>query len=639
MNSSTQVSKIRHGLWTNKAFAALAAFAVVCVAALTITLADQPPLDLYSFRQAQTALSSYWMQREGYYLAYQTPVAGYPWAIPFEFPLYQAIVAFISNSFGMSIDTVSRLVSFGFLLISVPVVWLINRRLALPPLVFFCFVALLFTTPVYVYWGRAILIETTALFFVLLAIKFFLDYLLGGRTLGRFLLFSVFMTLCMLQKVTTGLPVLVILVTLLCIEEAKQIWSSGRIIISRWIVFSLLLLPLGASYVWTHYADAVKLKNPLGQSLTSSALSTWNWGSMDQRLSSDLWFNLIVMRVLTENLGGLLGAGIIAVSLWLDVPHRIKAVIWIAVAMGLLPMLMFSNLHIIHSYYQTANLIFLVYAVAIALGAVARSRFGGLGALILLICLLAINCRAIVKTGYFDAMTASFGKNDRDIAIGDILKRELPVDGQFVAFGNDWSSTFAYQSERKSFTVPQWFKDYDDVIAHPGNYVEKGRLGAVVACSDNPGLRQLSNLGEVQSGWKVGNAAGCVIAVPADPAPSLPDVGDCHGSIDVAELGERDGIRLITFEGWSTTSTTPPQAADQTFLLLTQAGKPPLYFDTLRVPRLEVNNSLGLDEEIDFGFSRLLSTNLPSGQYEVALVQTINGRAVACPIKRSLTLP
>ena len=56
------------------------------------------------------------------------------------------------------------------------------------------FAAILFTTPIYVYWGRAILIETAALFFVLLAVKYFLDYLLDAKTTPRLLLFSFFMS-------------------------------------------------------------------------------------------------------------------------------------------------------------------------------------------------------------------------------------------------------------------------------------------------------------------------------------------------------------------------------------------------------------------------------------------------------------
>ena len=45
---------------------------------VAVYFADQPILEAHSFRQTQTALTAYWINREGWQLAYQTPVAGYP---------------------------------------------------------------------------------------------------------------------------------------------------------------------------------------------------------------------------------------------------------------------------------------------------------------------------------------------------------------------------------------------------------------------------------------------------------------------------------------------------------------------------------------------------------------------------------
>ena len=43
--------------------------------------------DLHAFRQTQTAITVTYLLKVGPWLAYQTPVLGPPWAIPFEFPL------------------------------------------------------------------------------------------------------------------------------------------------------------------------------------------------------------------------------------------------------------------------------------------------------------------------------------------------------------------------------------------------------------------------------------------------------------------------------------------------------------------------------------------------------------------------
>jgi hypothetical protein len=54
-------------------------------AIIAFTYANQAPLDWYAFRQTQTALTAYWFMQEGFKLAYETPVGGRPWSIPFEF--------------------------------------------------------------------------------------------------------------------------------------------------------------------------------------------------------------------------------------------------------------------------------------------------------------------------------------------------------------------------------------------------------------------------------------------------------------------------------------------------------------------------------------------------------------------------
>src|SRR5690242_6357999 len=53
---------------------------------------NQPIADLHQFRQTQTAITAYWMAKGGPWLAYETPVLGYPWSIPFEFPVYQYLL-------------------------------------------------------------------------------------------------------------------------------------------------------------------------------------------------------------------------------------------------------------------------------------------------------------------------------------------------------------------------------------------------------------------------------------------------------------------------------------------------------------------------------------------------------------------
>lgn len=627
-------------LWTRKAVMALAILAVVATTLLVLATGGQPLLDRHAFRQTQTALTAYWFLQDGYRLAYETPVAGYPWVMPFEFPLYQAIAAAIAQFTGLSLSLVGRLLSYAFLLLCMPVVASITHRLKLPTVVFAIFVALTFTTPVYVYWGRAFLIETAALFFGLVAIKFAVEDLVEGHSIWRIAGFSAFITLCLLQKVTTGLPILTVFALLFAIGAARQSAPFRRTDIGRWTLLGLaIFLPLALGYAWTSFTDQVKLASPLGPALTSSALSAWNWGTPGQRFSADLWQDVILTRIMVFNFGGLMGVGLILLALVVKAARPLKAIIITALVLGLLPLFLFSNLHIVHDYYQSSNIMFLTYALAVALGGVITPRFGGRAGLAFLVALMVANVFALVQSGYLRAMRQSFSSADRDVAVSRVLARELSPDSQFVAFGNDYSATFAFLSGRKSFTVPAWFKDLDKVIAQPGDYVEKGHLGAVVACSDHPSRWQLVDWAAAEGGWKVGESPGCAIAVPSLPLPTVTQPGQCRGQIERAELVVQGERKVISLTGWSASTNDSPRAPEGVFAELRRGGGVPRVVDMLRVPRPDVNDALAASEDIDFGVSRLLPVDLPSGVYDVALIERVDGRDISCPTSATLNLP
>lgn len=617
----------------------LAITAVVFSSVLAILFAGQLPLDFHSFRQTQTALTAYWFIQEGYKIAYETPVAGYPWQIPFEFPIYQYIVAAISQISGLSVTAVGRMVSFGFLLLCLPVVWAINKRLSLPPIVMAFFAAILFTTPVYVYWGRAILIETAALFFVLLAIKYFLDYLFDAKSIPRLFLFSFFMSLGMLQKPTTALPVLVVLSAVLLVDEVKRAKVTGFPKLAQAIApAAAIAVPVVITFVWTHYTDVIKSANPLGQALTSSALAAWNWGTIGQRFSLDLWREVLVVRILVANLCWLSGLAVIAASLRSNAARRVKIIMLVSIAMGLLPLFMFTNLHIVHDYYQMSCVIFLTYALAIGLGAVVVPLASVWTGAILLMALMAGNLIALRQTGYLAEMMVTFGRENPDVVVSEILKRELPPARQFVAFGNDYNSKLSYLSERKSFSVPDWFKDFPNVMAKPEAYVEQGKLGAVVACSDVPSQVQVLDWAAAHGNWKVGETGGCNIAVPAHGLEGIPSPDACRGSIDRAEVTKTGGRNIVAIAGWADAGTSST-GADGVFLAIQPDGKPPVYLDTLRVPRLDVNKALNVDTSEDLGFSRVFATDLTAGKYKVSIILQSHGRSSACAFEKVLNIP
>jgi hypothetical protein len=113
--------------------------------------------------------------QNGFDFAYETPVAGMPWSIPFEFPIYQYLVALASQLTGFSLDATGRVTSFVFLALCLIPVRSITKNLNLPTSTFYIFSALLFSSPLYLYWGRTFMIETVAIFLSVTAVKYFLD--------------------------------------------------------------------------------------------------------------------------------------------------------------------------------------------------------------------------------------------------------------------------------------------------------------------------------------------------------------------------------------------------------------------------------------------------------------------------------
>src|SRR5271166_1117238 len=126
---------------------------------------DQPLLGMHSFRQTQTAITSYWILKGSPWLAYQTPVLGAPWSIPFEFPLYQLLVAAAVKVTGLPLDPMGRVISYAFLLLTVLPARKIARAYDLGDQAVLTFAILLLASPIYLYWGTTFLIETMAVFF------------------------------------------------------------------------------------------------------------------------------------------------------------------------------------------------------------------------------------------------------------------------------------------------------------------------------------------------------------------------------------------------------------------------------------------------------------------------------------------
>jgi hypothetical protein len=483
---------------------------------LAISFSAQPLLEAHGFRQTQTALTSYWMIQEGWRLAYQTPVGGYPWSIPFEFPIFQSFAALIAWAGDLPLDPVGRLLSFAFLLACAWPAFATARRLDLPSDAAWAFCALLWSSPIYLFWGRTFMIETAAIFLVFAAIPYGLDIRDLGVRWRSVVLFAVFSTLAMLQKVTTAAPVLLAMSFVLLYTHIKNCglqMPSWHQAVRAIVAFGM---PILIAVLWIRYSDLVKSENSFGAELSSKAIATWGMGTVEQRLELGTLRVILWDRILVDNAAGFVGVTLLGGSIITGSRH-VKTIVLTCLSLFLLPILMFTNLHYVHDYYQVSSVLFLVGALAVACAVWTHGiiRHPATAPAITLL-LVAANLYHF-NFGYANNMRMSIeSSRSTTLAVSDVIRRHTREGSGIVVFGADWSSEITYYSQRKSFTVPVWFTGYEAAWENPGSFLGDKELGAIVFCEsrNGPKLPEIVKRPDVKRQPKLVKVANCYIWLP-----------------------------------------------------------------------------------------------------------------------------
>jgi hypothetical protein len=494
----------------------------VYATAVAVRHAQQPLLEVgargdhYGFRQTQTAITAFWMIKDGWRLAYETPVAGYPWSIPFEFPLYQTLVAAASKFGHLPLDSVGRLVSFVFLLGCAWPASAIATRLTLPRRAVWVFCALLWSSPIYIFWGRTFMIETAALFFAFAAIPYGLDLFNAQPRWNSVILCAFFGALASLQKVTTGAPVVLVLWCMYLVHWCRRDRLRVPSVREITTVVCAFGLPILIATAWTLYTDAIKARNPLGAQLTSAALTGWTFGTLTQRLALSTYVNVVWDRMIAPNAGGIFGAVLIAAAALVPATVRVRAITASALALCMLPVLLFTNLHIVHDYYQSSCALFLIAALALAVGVWVPGVVPYpvvVPALTLLLVILNLHAYAI---GYRPIARQGIGApQNRLLAIATVVRENTSPDSGFVAFGEDWNSELAYYAQRKSFTVPEFFREYSRAWHEPAGFLGDTPLRALVVCpsKSGPTLADAARRLESEPRWMLVEVSDCGVLI------------------------------------------------------------------------------------------------------------------------------
>lgn len=402
-------------------------------------------LGLHAFRQTQTAMAVEYLLDGSDWIRYETPMLGVPWSIPFEFPLFQWIVAAICRLLDTPIAQTARFVSIGFFLATIaPLVSLQGslgirgtRRLILP--------SLLLVSPIYIFWSRAVMIESTALFLCTASLAMLAAYLgeEGSPRMRLLLAASLCGILAALVKITTLLP---FLMAGLALTFAARPRGHGRASRTQVVLVLGVLVPFLVGLTWTRFADAERQLNPLAHEfLTGSTMRKWFLGSVSDRLEWTAWWTTLNRTVqhTTGNWGVVLGALFLLPVL----PKRNRAGFWACVGLFLTAPSLLMHLHRTHEYYPYANAVFL-------LGATATSIVGSLDSTVtarrLAVCLFGLallSSLAEYRRFYYRAQTMDVRI---DPGLVEATERTIPPNGVLMIYGSYWSPEIPYYLKRRA---------------------------------------------------------------------------------------------------------------------------------------------------------------------------------------------
>jgi hypothetical protein len=442
-----------------------------------------PLLGMHSFRQTHTAITAYWLMHGSPWFAYETPVLGAPWSIPFEFPFYQLLVAGLAQWTGLSLDSMGRFVSYLFIVLTIIPVRMLARAWKLDDRCIRVFAILLLCSPIYLFWGTAFLIETFVVFF---CFWFLAEVELATRSLHwTSLVLSIFCGVVgALGKITTFVPFVCLAGLILLNDLMKRFRGRHTLLPPILIGAAITLIPFTLFEIWTRFADSQKRKNPIAIHMLSTLPSTHRWylGTWGQVFSLDMLETLL--RAATDTMG-VLAVPIVIASVPLALSYKIidrrnGTILLGALGAFLLPFVLFANSHIVHNYYDTENAIFLICAQSIVVGGLFSTghRQGGWNLLALIVA---------SQLFWFGLFFVRDIRNPLDrplLAIAQAIDEKTDPEGVVVIYGQEWSSVIPYYARRRALMAPVTVPDDETLerahhmLAPEGGYP----VEAVVRC-------------------------------------------------------------------------------------------------------------------------------------------------------------
>jgi hypothetical protein len=408
--------------------------------------------DWFGWRQTQTAISAYFMQQGGPWLHYETPILGPPWRLPHEFPLYQALVVSLSALSRLNLEAAGRTVSLAFFYAALGAGNLLLAELGVSRRRRLVVLAFWLVSPLYLFWSRTFMIESTALCLCLTFLAF------SGRFFARGRLAD-----AVLAVVAGCLGAAVKPPTIVVFAGLAGVWwlvtqrQRGFHLRAAVSVLGALIvvLPPVAGWAWQWHADTIKGLNPLASGITSGQLwqdyVTGPSGLRFQRSTfRPLWSGAIPSAV---------GHPIVvaAAALSVIVARRRRALFALALGGFLIHFAVFAPLDSAFDYYWYGMGVFLVGATGFA--AVALLECGDARRHLAwpLVALVTACC----VQGYVTRMLPLqrqdlYTKSNWILRMARALNEATGPEDVIVGFGMDWNPEVPYYARRRALMWPSW---------------------------------------------------------------------------------------------------------------------------------------------------------------------------------------
>jgi len=405
----------------------------------------------HEFRQAHTAIVAYHIdQQDDFSLLYETPIFGKPWvSLLLEVPIYEWSVVGLSRLTGLPHVIAARTITATCFYLTLPAIWLLLGRLALPKPRRLLVLALVLAAPVYIFYSRAFLMDSMALMASAWWLVAFVRAM-DERRWGWLALAVVAGTVGALVKSA----ILAVWMVPGAAYGAWMLWRDLRAGTGWKVPLKTLLWGLGTVVValaslraWVAFTDPIKEAHASAWIFTSKNLSRGNWGLFDFKalFSADLWRHLLACWDQAIMSRWLIAIGLVGGLAFPAVRWRVVGLAGVFFGAQFL----FPFAYAYQDYYFYACAVFLHAALGCTLLGVIDSRAPRWAVALA----LAVPFGAAAATYWRDYRVQQSVWHQGGYPSTDILRDLTPRDSVIVVAGADWAAMIPLYAQRKALMV------------------------------------------------------------------------------------------------------------------------------------------------------------------------------------------